>query len=280
MKPRIHTYIFIRYSVLVKSTAWSISKDKDFDRYKKKLFSEERLYFREKLFTDLTLESLKNQKTSADLDEYKVVLITSKYLPSPFIDNIETLSNKYNFLEILQIDENTGISDAINDHLEKKFRKLKQKIHYATVRLDDDDALHKNFLINLMKYINPSFSNYIISFPLGIEANYASDIKAINKCIKINYPKIAAGLAHIGSYDGENGGFQEKCNNIHQAGNHVKVDVKHPMVLDHTNITYLRLGHEHQDGGITKGKKENEIGKKELLANFSLPEDYVKLSKE
>lgn len=132
----------------------------------------------------------------------------------------------------------------------------------------------------MSKYISSEFSNYIVSFPLGIEANYASDIKAINRCIKIDYPKIAAGLAHIASYDAENGGFQEKCRNIHQAGNHTKVDIKHPMVLDHTSITYLRLGHEHQDGGITKGKKEHEIGKKELLAAFSLPDNYIQLSKE
>ena len=83
----------------------------------------------------------------------------------------------------------------------KEFYEFKELSHlnydtekYCTVRLDDDDALCKNFIEILNKYKNKK--GFIISFPNGIKFNYKNNKVNLGKLMSKN--DLALGLTGIG----------------------------------------------------------------------------------
>ena len=94
--------------------------------------------------------------------------------------------------------------------------------NYATVRLDDDDILCRNFSKILNKYSDQS--GKVISFPNGNEYLIKKGRKKIGK--KLNLKNLALGLSGINI-------------NIYNCGDHSNINTRYKVIYDLTPKVYL-----------------------------------------
>jgi len=93
---------------------------------------------------------------------------------------------------------------------------------YATIRLDDDDALHEEFLQWLDAY--SSRTGVIVSFPRGRRFTMVEG--EIRLGAREDYPKIGLGLTAFGF-------------NILAAGSHMRIDERYEVIYDRRPDAYL-----------------------------------------
>ena len=133
---------------------------------------------------------------------------------------------------------------------------------YATVRLDDDDALHPQFFRFLGAYLEPAFSGTCISFSKGLSGLF--DGNKFTSFHNMNSINNAQGLATV-SYkfsSGEVSGLKS----IYSTGiSHTRTHWKFPVIVDGSNIMYIRTVHTHGDyysddyaKRVSKGKIESK----------------------
>jgi len=219
-----HILIAIRYSLLIKNTKnWELARDNNFEEYKKSLFNEKRLTFRERAFELITLASLSTIFKNKNNDiEFVVVVLTSDSLPQKNKEFLQRMENKYPFLHVRFFKEDSSPYSIMYNEV---FEKVEENECYATVRLDDDDALSLAWFNELQKYISPEFVGHIISLYSGYIAKVEDDF-SISEINDYNFRFSAAGLAAVGI---------KKSNlpifNIYQCGSHTKVDLKYPSIL-------------------------------------------------
>ena len=120
MKKKI--FYIIRYSVLQHSNAWKISRETDFETYKKNLFSDERLNLKRSLFQTLTLPCLAEQEKSAEDYETEIVLLVSKQLPSEQLEKINSLQQIVKFT-VVEVDENESMYSKITTFISSSVSK-------------------------------------------------------------------------------------------------------------------------------------------------------------
>lgn len=207
----MNTYIITRFSILDK-------EKKKFSCSENILFDENRLNYKFKCFELMTLPSIVNQTNQ----NYIWYIYTSEYLPNKYKNKLLTLIEKYKKIQCIFI---KSFDDFNKFNIEKE-------IEYCTIRLDDDDSLCLNFLEQLQKY--KEHKNKIINFPKGITYTIKDNNIIYGK--NFNQKNIAVGLCAINM-------------NIHNCGNHVKVDKNFPVIYDDTpNMYYINCG-EFCDSG-------------------------------
>lgn len=119
---------------------------------------------------------------------------------------------------------------------------LTQKDTVASIRLDDDDAVSKDYLLRLSEWMNLNKKEFVVSMPLGYGVLLNEEAEPI-KARKLNKKLIAAGLAYV---------YTPKKNtygNIYKLGNHAKIDKKIFCVTDDSDYFYIRSYHPHNDSG-------------------------------
>lgn len=140
------------------------------------------------------------------------LIYSSNYMPEKYKQRLLRLKN--NNIEIKFVENLKEMMDDIDSH-------IKTKKAFSTIRLDDDDGIHPDFL----KTVETHKANHgkIISFIKGkvIKRNGKEFIP--NR--RITYKKTAAGMTGINF-------------NIYKAGNHVKVNDKHPIIYDTLEDAY------------------------------------------
>lgn len=239
-----HLFIIMRYSVLLKKSGfWSIGKNRDFESYKEKLFDPKRLDLHEKLFKHVALKSILGQTTPIDDNHFSLVVLTSDELPRENRNYLHEVLQPYPWASICQLSS----GDSIEEYLRKNVIRFEETTCYATLRLDDDDALSREFIENITPYITPEYAGYCISFGLGYQGFFDTDQSRFVMFRERHFPKIAAGLTMINVFDANRMASEHKSATIYGAGNHQQVDRRYPTILDSRVHAFMRTEHEEQD---------------------------------
>ncbi|XKF16237.1 putative rhamnosyl transferase [Halomonas sp. BLK-85] len=268
-----HVFILIRYSVLTKSrNGWVIGRDKEFEDYKRNLFDPQRLAIHEKIFKEVTIPSLSKMEKS----NTTIMVFTSDELPDPFLSNLYDIAKSAGNVKVFSLSREQAITANMHHYLLKELEKNAEDVCYATVRLDDDDALADDYYAKLFRYLSPEFIGHSISFPQGYAGLYDGD-----KYIKfhpVSLPKLALGLSHVHLY--KKGQKANKMLSIYGLGDHNRIDEKAPLVLVPEKGVYIRTVHKESDMYSDKllkrlsGDKE-EASFLEVKENFSFLVDCL-----
>lgn len=242
-----HIFIIVRFSVLSEDgSAWKLGRG-DFENYKKSLFDSERLAHREKIFREITLPSLLNQKLAPTKENITLLVITANALPSSNLKSLERLLSPYPWAKIVQFPSNKPFAYFLKLTLRRELEEFNDTVCYGTTRLDDDDALSHSFLEEVYKYLDPNFLDYCISFGRGYAGVFNHKIGGFESFHDYYYPKIAIGLSHINIYDPKTNTFGSEKLSIFHKGNHLKVDLNSPTIIDSTKPIFLRTIHSFSD---------------------------------
>ncbi|MBS4086641.1 MULTISPECIES: glycosyltransferase [Pseudomonas] len=258
-----HIVITIRYSLYAPEMrkSWVIGRDSEED-YKRELFSSERMSKRQSFFEKITLKSLielnKNKPENVTL---KVFLLTSNLLPKKNSDFLIEITKENKFLEVLALDQsNADVRSGLNEYVNS----LDDQDIYASVRLDDDDALSPNFAKQMDHYLQPGFSGCVISFARGYGA-LLDESGNIKKLADYKWRFGSAGLAYI-SRKGKS--VRTGRYSIYQCGNHIKTDDKIPTVSDGRSPAFIRAFHSENDSKDSFEKCVGKIFQPEEANNF------------
>lgn len=269
-----HIFILIRYSILTQSRgAWVIGRDKEFEDYKAHLFDSQRLAIHEKLFKEVTVPSLSKMKKS----DTTVLVFTSDELPEPFASNLHQIAKAAGNIKIFGLSRNQPAIARMHYHLSKELESFDEDVCYATVRLDDDDALADSYYDGLSKYLSPEFVGHSVSFAQGYAGLY--DGNSYTTFYPMNLPKCALGLAHVHLYN--KGKRISKTPSIYALGAHTRIDEKAPLILSSEKSMYIRTIHKGSDMYGEKMLKKVSGGKvpasySEVKEAFSfLPADLL-----
>lgn len=266
-----HSYIIIRYSLLEQSqSSWKIARDVDYEEYKNKLFDSSRLSQHERLFRNITIPSLVSMNPSAE--NFTLLVLTSELLPSPYLDNLKKILRPFDWANVLKVPDNIKVSKFIAKYLKKELSKYKEPICYSTTRLDDDDALSSDFLLELDRYVSPEFNGFCVSFGSGITGIYnGNGFEAFHRQM---LPKIALGLSYINTFNPSTQKFFTDTPSIYNLGNHAKIDSSVPTILDSRKPIFFRTMHFESDSttkhGINKVKSGIEIPINEVTEIFKI----------
>ena len=237
----------IRFSVLSNSKAWRASREHSFEQYKELLFSKERLDIKFHLFESLVLPNLEELESSTDSVEMQVLILTSSFLPEPYMAKLKALVAGKDFITLDFVDEKTKLREPLNQFVKSHTCSDTHHCAYATVRMDDDDLLCSDYLHSLTKFITLEFAGNIVSFSKGYESYYEFKNKRAEQNIKVSWPRIALGLAHINFYNADSASYVDKPLHIYDVGDHSKIDKNRSLITDNTPGMFLRMSYIEQD---------------------------------
>ena len=206
-------YFITRFSILDhKKGVWELSTLNN-KEYEKQLFSTERLDAKFVAFEKMTLPSIINQTSP----NYEWLIMGSNFLPEKYKDRLKKLVKSYPKIKLFLIKDFTEFYNILGKY---PFGK-----NYATVRLDDDDGLNKDYVQILQKYKDND--KHIISFPHGHKYKIENN-KIITREKNIYVRDLALGLCAINM-------------NIHKCGDHRKIGEKYKVIYDETKNIYNLL---------------------------------------
>lgn len=146
---------------------------------------------------------------------------------------------EHDWISIVKIPvENTQINAPLIDELNRTDNEL----CYASVRLDDDDALANTYFENLFKYIDKPFAGFLVSFGKGVAG--IVDNGELCDFKDYYYPKSAQGLAFI-QYKAVN--RLNNCVSVYDTGMHTKADLNYPVIVDSRRYAFMRTIHQYAD---------------------------------
>lgn len=286
-------FVVTRYSVLNKALhTWQLARDAaDMQRYEQQLFEPGRLAERLALYKGITLPSLVAQlpalASGASTVEFVVGVLVADRLPDTHRQELEaalaeTLGSSGVNYEILTVAPeresvggavdaadadrvvHTGMGVAIDDLIR---RHIEGDTVFATVRLDDDDALAPNLLMRVAGYLKPDLARMHLSFSDGLQgfvdpvSMTATDVRLVSK------PKIALGLCFINSYIA--GEFASEALHVHRFAGHREIDSLTPVVVDARGLAYFRTMSPSSDIGDARHAK-NELATAEQISELAL----------
>lgn len=148
-------YILTRFNVRVISTVTKqlqvidITNDVDY------------LENRFRLFFDYTVPSVLNQCDK----NFIWILLFSANTPRRFKNVIDELENQNAFIKAIYIADDEDCNDSL-----KKYIKENSKEVIVTSRLDNDDALHKDYISTIHEYIKENeLKKYVLLFNNGVQ---------------------------------------------------------------------------------------------------------------
>jgi hypothetical protein len=192
-----------------KTTKFRLTRRRSKSNIKNALFNTARLDNKFALFDKMTYPSVKNQTYK----HFTWLIYASPQLPAAYKSKLE----KY---------EGPNIKIIYVNNFKEMDADIKAQIKaesFTTIRLDDDDGLHPEYLEMLNKY--ESEKGAIISAPHGRWYRLRDGEVQIRK--RINQKNLALGLAAVGF-------------NIHKAGNHMTVHEKHRVIYDNMPDAFVR----------------------------------------
>lgn len=212
-KTNKHIFIAIRYSIIqIAGKSWAASRTSP-ESYVQNILSEERLNTREKIFENITFRSLSELNFDPTNTKLTVLLMVSDLLPQSRIDRLHAILNsrpkKANFIirsirsdhvDSQNVFDFTNINEAVKHTIKSQINPSTKSV-IATVRLDDDDGLSKNFVDKLSLHMKEDFSGYAVSFAHGFEGYYDDKTDTISELKHSYFPKNAVGLAYINTVD-------------------------------------------------------------------------------
>lgn len=233
---------FIRYSVPCNFAA---GRD---------IFDEKYLAYRYRIFKEITLKSLAAQSDK----NFNVVLLHSVDLPQQYKDKFAVLEYKYPFLHNLYLEKGKSLGQLIQ-RAEQMYLDFDRKM-VGTFRVDNDDALPKNFIKLLRGCLKPAFADYAVSLP---------NITLVQRCAAERYltyewfyPSNSIGLAYVCRAQA----FQ----NIMNMGNHGKVGLSVPLFCLPAPGGLQTLNGENAANHFPKPQLIEELSEAELLQRLAI----------
>ena len=229
------TFFITRFSILDHSYhGYQMTRNNDNTTYENLLFNEDRLDFKFKVFKNITLKSVLNQNNS----NWEWHIYYSNKLNKKRVDELFLLTENHKKIKLFEV-----------ENFKQFFKKVKSFNYsekYATVRLDDDDALSPNYTSSLNYYSKQK--GKIISFPYGNEYSFINN--RIEVGLTCRKPNIALGLAAI-----------EK--DIYGCGDHDYIGMNNDVIYDLNSRMYMICC-----SPLTDTKRERSIKKKFLLKTY------------
>jgi hypothetical protein len=254
-----HAIFCIRYSILIKSTkAWKISQT-DPETYKNSLFDPLRLKFRRETFARITMPSIFSAIENSPSIHSEIHVLTSIYLPDEDKKFLNDLASNNKLLKIFYYDENNTNLEASIENYVDNFVADGEMV--ASIRIDDDDGISSDFLMQLNNYLRLEFKGFILSICKGY-AILLNDENEVVKIAKYKWRFAAAGLAYI--YEKNN---LVKHFSIYQCGSHTTTDERFPSILDSRSEGIIRSFHQYNDR-MDDFNKLKSISKPEELSSF------------
>lgn len=265
-----HIFILMRYSILSNDSArsWKIGR-RDINEYRQILFSDDRLDLHENLFFNLSLHSIdKAVKNSAS--NVKLIIFISTELPNARKKKLYDAASERSYLIIKELSPTDKTLVSMGDEVVNLVSEYSGELMYATVRLDDDDALHPQFLNCLDEYLEPAYVGKCVSFSCGYAGLF--DGSKFTSFHKMNAMNIALGLTAI-SKKCENGEIKGLKSIYNSSISHSRTHWKIPVVADGISPMYIRT--VHAQGDFYSKDYEKKLSAAETVANQEVLEDFL-----
>lgn len=228
-----------RFSLFVPDSAsWRASNEQtgfSEDEYRDYLYDDARLSLRTDIFLNHTVPTLAK---AADGFDVKHVVSFSESLPQKFRAQLQEAADKFEVLRLDELPDGDSGWTAVRRYVQE----IGFKGTFGRYRLDDDDVLSAHYFRATAPYIKPEFEGMLVSMPLGIEAVYADG--QFFHLREAHTPMNSMGLISICSVQGD-GTVVEP-----QSGPHDKSDRYVPVILDASQVGYLRAIHAGQDNAM------------------------------
>lgn len=228
-----------RFSLFVPDSAsWRASNEESGfseDEYRDYLYDDARLSLRADIFLNHTVPTLAKAAEGFDV---KHVVSFSESLPQKFKAQLQKAADEFDVLYLDELPDGDSGWTAVRRYVQTTgFRGA-----FGRYRLDDDDVLSAHYFQTTAPYIKPEFEGMLVSLPLGIEAVYADG--QFFHLREAHTPMNSMGLMSICSVK-EDGSVVEP-----QSGPHDKSDRYAPVILDASQVGYLRAIHAGQDNAM------------------------------
>lgn len=252
--------VYERFSLISKKQEfWSrISKQMDFESYKKKILDPVRLAERTDIFLNYQLPLL---AMAAQKYNLLVYVMTSKLLPDDLSRRLKEEAARYPFLHIDFFDEETepNLRKTLINYLG---RYDPEEVMCSISRLDDDDLLHPRFFDNMRKYMRKEFLDFGISHTRGHVGLYMNG-RYVKFAPRRQF-NTSQGLGVISLY--HKGNFLSKY--CYPPGSHTALDVRIPVIGDGTINGYIYTINGYNDSwrlvaGMDDAAVDNYFFKKE-----------------
>lgn len=245
-----HIIITIRYSLFMKTGAWVLS-NKSLDVYRAEIFAPNRINNRQSIFANLTLPSLIGLNEARPLDvDFTVHILTSSELPLENAVYLNQLAEMHDFLEIKYHSyESASVTRDLKEYVDTRINEGEM---YASVRLDDDDALSAHWINEVSRHLLPSFDQHVFSPSrgLGMILNDANEIVSI---IPLGGRLLGCGLAYISMKTS----VARSIYSIYECNNHTTIDHRFRTILYGKDIFWIRSFNSFNDSSPSLPKKDS-----------------------
>ena len=260
-------FIITRYSILSRLIRVRTPRSsEDFCQYKGRLFSDNRLNARHIGFTLITVPSILSQLECHS--KIFFLVITSTDLPCHHLDKLKkslsSLDNNKNIKTILSFVSSSATSGKEAENVFPSFNKaIAETIQcqlagsdcqvFASVRLDDDDALSSSYCVNLSEHVKKELIGFPVLFPYGLQGFFSKSTGTITDIRRFYRLCISPGLAFINGYSDDHG-FSDKRVSVYGLGNHSKIDSKNAIIYDSRRIAFFRTFSSFNDSAEGGGR--------------------------
>jgi Putative rhamnosyl transferase len=244
-------FVITRYSVLGGPGGWRKRKTAtSLEEYKAYLFSDERMNARIALFSSITAESIARQ-LPCDANLFFVVL-TSEDLPAEHrakLDEVmRDVEKRSDFTCAVIGVPSEGLHEPLTDaFIDDQFAGGPDQ-RFATVRLDDDDALAVSFCQRLTTHLDQGLCGYPVSFAYGYEGVVHADGR-FTDVRHWNHPKASAGLAFTNAWTSTDG-YADPRRHVYMLGRHITIDLADAVLIDSRTPAYFKTESEHRDSRV------------------------------
>lgn len=260
-------FIITRYSILSQSMAVRLRRSSgDFGQYKERLFSDSRLNARHAVFKSITVPSIISQLDCPA--KIFFLVITSNDLPCYHLEKLQEaisrLDSNNNIKTILSFVSPAATSvkegdsvfpslrQAAAENIRRQLKGADSQV-FASVRLDDDDALSSSYCMNLSKYLKKELVGFPVIFPYGLQGLFSESTATIQDIRRFYRLNISPGLAFINCYS-EDRGFSDKRVCVYGLGDHTKIDCKNAVIYDSRRLAFFRTFGSFNDSATGGGR--------------------------
>lgn len=226
--PEARIVLTVRYSVhfLGGSEGWVGNHDLSSEEQIARLFNDDRLSERLQFFSGILLPSLLSQDMPMQRGRRDLVVYVSEGLQRGHLAALEATLAGYDWARIVPVPMGA-----------MEYPDVGPDVPHAHLRIDDDDALSRDFLSRLSAYVRPAFHGNIITHPDGYFAGFDDAGKLILK--RVSVPMIAMGIAYIV-------GPKSAFRSIYQVGPHFDAYQDAPTIVADSRPAYIRTVHPGQ----------------------------------
>ena len=230
-----------RFSLLLPGAAqWKLSAQAEtLESYRDRLYDPTRLDARMKIFSQLSLPQLAKGSQGTN---YRHIVQHSSSLPARYQSQLRTLSQQFEFLEIVCSDEKSvhdhSVATAFRDMVDEDAR---HDTRLAWFRLDDDDIVSDHYFDRIVPYVESEPPGRVVSLGLGYSMIYSNGQLWD---MRLDYrPKNSIGQLYVCAFDDTSGRLVEP-----PRGDHSIIDQFAPTVLDSRQPSFITVVHPMQDG--------------------------------